>query len=142
MKVLGMGKQAILCALHLTPSWQARNFPHQSHLENTFISSLPSHSLHSYLQSFSLLFSSHFDTTLIVCCDSFHGARVGVTALPYKPYWTVEDGGDINGTVQYSGSDRHMLEAIASTLNFTIHVLPVTTWGQVSRESFKTNMMW
>ncbi|KAK3893434.1 hypothetical protein Pcinc_002757 [Petrolisthes cinctipes] len=62
---------------------------------------------------------------------NFHGAKVGVTTLPYKPYWMVEDGDGLNGTVHYSGSDRQMLEVIASVLNFTIHVLPVTTWAQV-----------
>lgn len=84
------------------------------------------------LTVFFLLFSSHFGITLIVCCDSFHGSKVAITALPYKPYWVVEDGGDVNGTVRYSGSDRQMLETIASVLNFTINVLPVTTWAQVS----------
>lgn len=69
---------------------------------------------------------------MIVCCDSFYGSKVGVTALPYMPYWTVKDDGDVNGTVHYSGSDWMMLETIASALNFTIHVLPVTTWVQVS----------
>ncbi|KAK4299129.1 hypothetical protein Pmani_028571 [Petrolisthes manimaculis] len=65
---------------------------------------------------------------------NFNGARIGVTALPYKPYWeVVKEGGNglSSEMAHYSGSDRKLLEAVASTLNFTIHVLPVTTWAQV-----------
>ncbi|XP_071517573.1 ionotropic receptor 93a-like isoform X2 [Panulirus ornatus] len=66
--------------------------------------------------------------------SNFNRAVVNVTALPYKPYWmTVGNGGPTSGeaTVTYSGSDRLLLEAIASALNFTIHVLPVKSWEEV-----------
>ncbi|XP_069960126.1 ionotropic receptor 21a-like [Cherax quadricarinatus] len=68
--------------------------------------------------------------------SNFHRAKVNVTALPYKPYWDevvveADSGSSSGGTKKYSGSDRLMLEAIAQTLNFTIHVLPVQSWQEV-----------
>ncbi|XP_069951456.1 ionotropic receptor 21a-like [Cherax quadricarinatus] len=65
---------------------------------------------------------------------NFYGATVNVTALPYKPFWSVveEQSGNGTGVTRYSGSDSMMLRTIADVLNFTFNVLPVTTWDQVT----------
>nr|XP_053641793.1 uncharacterized protein LOC128695317 [Cherax quadricarinatus] len=74
----------------------------------------------------SLLFPEKF--------NNFYGATVNVTALTYRPFWSViEDrSGDNPSVCKYSGSDAIMLCTIANSLNFTINVLPTTTWDQVT----------
>nr|XP_053641792.1 glutamate receptor-like [Cherax quadricarinatus] len=66
--------------------------------------------------------------------NNFYGATVNVTALPYKPFWSVaeEQSGNNSGIYRYIGSDVMMLRAIADVLNFSINVLPVATWDQVT----------
>ncbi|XP_071533862.1 ionotropic receptor 21a-like [Panulirus ornatus] len=65
---------------------------------------------------------------------NFYRATVNVTALPYRPYWSVVDDVDSDGTIvkRYTGSDARLLMTIAQALNFTFRVLPVTTWDQVT----------
>ncbi|KAG7163539.1 Ionotropic receptor 21a-like 5, partial [Homarus americanus] len=62
---------------------------------------------------------------------SFYGAEVNVTALPYPPYWDELEGPD--GIKQYSGTDYFLLKSIADSLNFTINVVPTTSWAEVSQ---------
>ncbi|XP_042873753.1 uncharacterized protein LOC122254236 [Penaeus japonicus] len=68
--------------------------------------------------------------------SNFHGAPVNVTALPFAPYWTVEEGeGEAGGgppLTSYSGTDFLMLHTISEALNFSINVLPTANWGEVS----------
>ncbi|XP_069951455.1 ionotropic receptor 93a-like [Cherax quadricarinatus] len=66
--------------------------------------------------------------------NNFYRASVNVTALPYKPFWSVaeEQSGNNSGVSSYTGSDVILLRAIAGALNFTINVLPVATWDQVT----------
>ncbi|XP_066947200.1 ionotropic receptor 93a-like [Macrobrachium rosenbergii] len=61
--------------------------------------------------------------------NSFHGATVNISALPYEPYWMEET--TANGDVISSGTDKLMLDAMQSTLNFTARALKVTTWDEV-----------
>ena len=65
-------------------------------------------------------------------CLSFHGARVNVTALPFAPFWEERKGPD--NTIKYSGTDYFTLTAIAAALNFTVHVVPTSSWGEVRDE--------
>ncbi|XP_069190872.1 uncharacterized protein [Procambarus clarkii] len=64
--------------------------------------------------------------------NNFYGATVNVSALPYRPYWSVEECHGCDGTSRYSGSDAMLLMTIAQALNFTFSVLPVTSWDQVT----------
>ncbi|XP_066948261.1 ionotropic receptor 93a-like isoform X2 [Macrobrachium rosenbergii] len=61
--------------------------------------------------------------------SNLYGATVNISALPYKPYWMEET--NSKGDVIYSGSDKLMLDAMQSTLNFTSRALKVTTWDEV-----------
>ncbi|XP_066968106.1 uncharacterized protein [Macrobrachium rosenbergii] len=61
--------------------------------------------------------------------ESMYGGSINISVLPYEPYWMEDRAND--GSVTYSGSDRLMLEAMASTLNFSVSLLPVTTWDEV-----------
>ncbi|XP_066947199.1 ionotropic receptor 93a-like [Macrobrachium rosenbergii] len=61
--------------------------------------------------------------------SNLYGATVNISALPYKPYWMEET--NSKGDVIYSGSDKLMLDAMQSTLNFTARALNVTTWDEV-----------
>ena len=80
--------------------------------------------------------SIHHEHFLIQCIFrySFHGALVQVTARPYMPYWDekemrVHDG---SRTIEYHGSDYRLLETVATALNFTVQVLPTSSWAEVS----------
>ncbi|XP_042872735.1 uncharacterized protein LOC122253582 [Penaeus japonicus] len=66
--------------------------------------------------------------------EDFHAAEVGVTALPFSPYWVEEDTKSPDGSLSrtYSGSDGLLLRTIAEALNFSFVVLPVAGWGQVT----------
>ncbi|XP_037782036.1 glutamate receptor ionotropic, kainate 4-like [Penaeus monodon] len=66
--------------------------------------------------------------------ENFHGAEVGVTALPFRPYWIEEETKAPDGALlkTYSGSDGLLLTAIAAALNFSFVVLPVAGWGVVT----------
>ncbi|ROT75896.1 Variant Ionotropic Glutamate Receptor [Penaeus vannamei] len=66
--------------------------------------------------------------------ENFHGAKVGVTALPFRPYWIEEETKAPDGALQktYSGSDGLLLTTIAGALNFSFAVLPVAGWGEVT----------
>ncbi|XP_064122713.1 uncharacterized protein LOC135226958 [Macrobrachium nipponense] len=61
--------------------------------------------------------------------SNMYGRAVNVSALPYEPYWVEEKTAD--GGVEYSGTDRLMLEAMAASLNFSISLLPVKSWEEV-----------
>ncbi|XP_045124005.1 ionotropic receptor 93a-like [Portunus trituberculatus] len=65
---------------------------------------------------------------------SFYGATVNVSVLPYAPYWeeTVSEAEDGTLVKTYSGTDYELLYTMSTTLNFTIHVLPSSTWEEVS----------
>nr|XP_053655864.1 uncharacterized protein LOC128704756 [Cherax quadricarinatus] len=63
--------------------------------------------------------------------SNFYGARVNVTALPFPPYWDEVKGPD--NTTVYSGTDFYTLEAISMALNFTINVVPTTSWAEVTQ---------
>ncbi|ROT65113.1 Variant Ionotropic Glutamate Receptor, partial [Penaeus vannamei] len=67
----------------------------------------------------------------------FHGASVNVTALPFAPYWSVEEAEGAAGGApplsSYSGTDFLMLTTIAETLNFSVNVLPTKDWGEVTQ---------
>ncbi|XP_047487061.1 ionotropic receptor 21a-like [Penaeus chinensis] len=67
----------------------------------------------------------------------FHGAPVNVTALPFAPYWSVEEGEGAAGGAppfsSYSGTDFLMLRTIAEALNFSVNVLPTADWGEVTQ---------
>ncbi|KAK8397751.1 hypothetical protein O3P69_004502 [Scylla paramamosain] len=56
--------------------------------------------------------------------------KVNVTAQPYMPYWGEEEarGPDGSRVIMYRGSDYRLLEAVASVLNFTIRVIPTSSW--------------
>ncbi|XP_066947169.1 uncharacterized protein [Macrobrachium rosenbergii] len=71
--------------------------------------------------------------------QSMYGETVNVSALPYEPYWMEEKTED--GSVKYSGADRLMLEAMASTLNFSINSLPVKSWEEV-QQSVAERLAW
>ncbi|XP_066947170.1 uncharacterized protein [Macrobrachium rosenbergii] len=71
--------------------------------------------------------------------QSMYGGAVNVSALPYEPYWVEEKTGD--GGVEYSGTDRLMLEAMASSLNFSISLLPVKSWEEV-QQSVSERLAW
>ncbi|XP_068210463.1 uncharacterized protein [Palaemon carinicauda] len=62
--------------------------------------------------------------------ENMYGGTVNVSTLPYEPYW-VEKRTEGGGDVLYSGTDRLLLEAMASFLNFSIYVLPVKSWEEV-----------
>ena len=49
------------------------------------------------------------------------------------PYWEEEEvvADDGSKTTVYRGSDYRMVDAIASALNFTVHVLPTSSWTEV-----------
>ncbi|XP_063886437.1 uncharacterized protein LOC135114467 [Scylla paramamosain] len=66
--------------------------------------------------------------------DNFHGTAVNVTAQPYMPYWGEEEarGPDGSRVIMYRGSDYRLLEAVASVLNFTIRVIPTSSWDDVT----------
>ncbi|XP_068227768.1 ionotropic receptor 93a-like [Palaemon carinicauda] len=61
--------------------------------------------------------------------ESMYGGSINISVLPYEPYWLEEKAED--GSVIYSGLDRLMLEAMMSTLNFSVSLLPVRTWDEV-----------
>ncbi|XP_064123019.1 ionotropic receptor 21a-like [Macrobrachium nipponense] len=61
--------------------------------------------------------------------SNLYGATVNISALPYKPYWMEET--NSKGDIIYSGSDKLMLDAMESTLNFTMRALKVSTWDEV-----------
>ncbi|KAG7168009.1 putative Glutamate receptor ionotropic, delta-1-like 42 [Homarus americanus] len=83
--------------------------------------------------------------------SNFHGAKVNVTALPYKPYWIEEEEEEKIAKTsssksktsssnsktsskiskKYSGADWLLLESMSEALNFTINVLPVKSWDEV-----------
>ncbi|XP_042227728.1 glutamate receptor ionotropic, delta-1-like, partial [Homarus americanus] len=63
--------------------------------------------------------------------SNFNGAKVNVTALPFAPYWGELKGSD--GAKQYSGTDYFLLKSIADSLNFTINVVPTTSWAEVTQ---------
>ncbi|KAG7163535.1 Ionotropic receptor 93a-like 8 [Homarus americanus] len=63
--------------------------------------------------------------------SNFYGVEVNVTALPYPPYWNELEGPD--GIKQYSGTDYFLLKSIADSLNFTINVVPTTSWAEVTQ---------
>ncbi|XP_045111734.1 uncharacterized protein LOC123504893 [Portunus trituberculatus] len=65
----------------------------------------------------------------------FYGAKVNVTSGTYMPYWDEEEvlAADGSKTIVYRGSDYRMVDAIASVLNFTIRVLPTSSWTEVTR---------
>ncbi|XP_063596695.1 uncharacterized protein LOC134773424 [Penaeus indicus] len=65
----------------------------------------------------------------------FHGAEVGVTALPFLPFWDVtkEKGKDGDEEERYTGTDYMLLETLARKLNFTIRMLPVASWAEATR---------
>ncbi|XP_063584656.1 glutamate receptor-like [Penaeus indicus] len=67
--------------------------------------------------------------------ENFHGAEVGVTALPFRPYWIEEETLGQDGALHktYTGSDGLLLRTIAESLNFTFTPLPVSTWGEVTQ---------
>ncbi|XP_076045749.1 ionotropic receptor 93a-like [Oratosquilla oratoria] len=63
--------------------------------------------------------------------NSFHGATINVTALPFSPYWDEETE---DGVVKArSGTDYYMLDSIARSLNFEIYVIPTQNWEQVEK---------
>ncbi|XP_042231760.1 ionotropic receptor 93a-like [Homarus americanus] len=98
------------------------------------VTSLPLPQLHALLSShwtFSMM-----NTILLNLEDtppnlSFNGAKVNVTALPFAPYWGELKGSD--GAKQYSGTDYFLLKSIADSLNFTINVVPTTSWAEVTQ---------
>ncbi|MPC18187.1 hypothetical protein E2C01_011063 [Portunus trituberculatus] len=65
----------------------------------------------------------------------FYGAKVNVTSGTYMPYWDEEEvlAADGSKTIVYRGSDYRMVDAIASVLNFTVRVLPTSSWTEVTR---------
>ncbi|XP_063886450.1 glutamate receptor ionotropic, delta-1-like [Scylla paramamosain] len=50
------------------------------------------------------------------------------------PYWDEEEvlAADGSKTIVYRGSDYRMVDAIASALNFTVRVLPTSSWTEVT----------
>ncbi|MPC16860.1 hypothetical protein E2C01_009699 [Portunus trituberculatus] len=67
--------------------------------------------------------------------SNFYGATVNVSVLPYAPYWeeTVSEAEDGTLVKTYSGTDYELLYTMSTTLNFTIHVLPSSTWEELSK---------
>ncbi|XP_063886358.1 uncharacterized protein LOC135114385 [Scylla paramamosain] len=63
--------------------------------------------------------------------SNFYGTRVNVTALPFAPFWEERKG--LGNITLYSGTDYYTLAAIASALNFTIYVVPTSSWAEVRR---------
>ncbi|XP_071527501.1 ionotropic receptor 93a-like [Panulirus ornatus] len=66
--------------------------------------------------------------------SNFYGATIPVTAMPFLPYWgEVEDVVSHNGSLvkRYTGSDYHLLETVATALNFSFRVLPCSSWSEV-----------
>ncbi|XP_047485595.1 ionotropic receptor 21a-like [Penaeus chinensis] len=65
----------------------------------------------------------------------FHGAEVGVTALPFLPFWDVSKEKGKGGAEEerYTGSDYMLLETLAGKMNFTIRVLPSSSWAEATR---------
>ena len=63
---------------------------------------------------------------------SFHGAEVNVTAKPFPPYWLEGDEEKGPGD-SYHGTDYLLLQAVASSLNFTVAVVPTADWDEVRR---------
>lgn len=54
---------------------------------------------------------------------------MNVTALPFSPFWEEREGPD--NTTLYSGTDYYTLLAIAAALNFTVRVVPTSSWAEV-----------
>ncbi|MPC18186.1 hypothetical protein E2C01_011062 [Portunus trituberculatus] len=67
--------------------------------------------------------------------ENFYGAKVSVTSGTYMPYWDEEEvlAADGSKTIVYRGSDYRMVDAIASVLNFTVRVLPTSSWSEVTK---------
>ncbi|XP_063884802.1 ionotropic receptor 93a-like [Scylla paramamosain] len=67
--------------------------------------------------------------------SNFYGAIVNVSVLPYAPYWeeTAREAEDGTLVKAYSGTDYELLHTMSTTLNFTIHVLPSSTWEEVGQ---------
>ncbi|XP_045111731.1 glutamate receptor ionotropic, kainate 2-like [Portunus trituberculatus] len=63
--------------------------------------------------------------------SNFYGSQVNVTALPFAPFWEEQKG--TGNITLYSGTDYYTLAAIASALNFTIYVVPTSSWAEVTR---------
>ncbi|XP_071527362.1 ionotropic receptor 93a-like [Panulirus ornatus] len=74
--------------------------------------------------------------TGVSCTDSFHGATVPVTVLPFPPYWVEEYHQAVNGTTVkiYTGTDGELLHAVAGALNFSFLVLPTANWDEVEKK--------
>ncbi|KAG7163523.1 Ionotropic receptor 21a-like 3 [Homarus americanus] len=62
--------------------------------------------------------------------SNFYGAKVNVTGLPFPPYWDAVKGPD--NTTQYSGTDYMTLVTVADALNFTVYIMPTTSWAEVT----------
>ncbi|XP_063845577.1 ionotropic receptor 93a-like isoform X2 [Scylla paramamosain] len=78
--------------------------------------------------------------------SDFHGAEVKVTAKPFPPYWLEgeEERGAGDG---YHGTDYLLLQAVASTLNFSVAVVPTSDWNEVTekvekREAFMATIIY
>ncbi|ROT85935.1 Variant Ionotropic Glutamate Receptor, partial [Penaeus vannamei] len=66
---------------------------------------------------------------------NFHGAEVKITALPFLPFWNVakEKGNGGAEVERYTGSDYVLLETLAWKMNFTISILPSSSWSEATR---------
>ncbi|XP_071526955.1 ionotropic receptor 21a-like [Panulirus ornatus] len=65
--------------------------------------------------------------------SDFYGAKVNITSRSWPPYWDEADTRAPDGTVvkQYSGSDYLTLKTVSEALNFTINVVPTSSWAEV-----------
>ncbi|KAK3868786.1 hypothetical protein Pcinc_025824 [Petrolisthes cinctipes] len=55
---------------------------------------------------------------------------VNVTALPFNPFWDERVLAD--GTKHYSGTDYKTVSTIGNILNFSINVVPTSSWAEFS----------
>ncbi|KAA0200096.1 Ionotropic receptor 125, partial [Hyalella azteca] len=82
--------------------------------------------------------------------ESFHGAVVNITAMDYPPYWIEPETADASSTFRssempFGGADAKLLAAVAAALNFSVRILPTSSWKQTAelvsrRESLLTSV--
>ncbi|KAK4314486.1 hypothetical protein Pmani_014191 [Petrolisthes manimaculis] len=60
---------------------------------------------------------------------NFHGAALNVTALPFTPFW--DEYVDADNKRRFAGTDYQTVTAIGNALNFSIYVVPTSSWAEV-----------
>lgn len=68
---------------------------------------------------------------ILACIFSFHGSVLNVTALPFTPFW--DESIDSDGKSHFAGTDYQTAAAIANALNFSMYVVPTSSWAEVGQ---------